>query len=113
MLDGTPMIFPMMDKLKKLIIAQLPTVMEYLEECDLDMMMCFGEQLFTILLYDVPRTFAKRILDLFLFEGEEMIFSIIINMLKICKDKILSLEAEVLLFYLYYRNLKIFLRRGC
>lgn len=48
------------------------------------MMMCFGEHIFTILLYHVPKTFAKRILDLFLFVGEEMIFSILINMLKIC-----------------------------
>lgn len=59
------------------------------------MMMCFGEHIFTILLYHVPKTFAKRILDLFLFVGEEMIYSILINMLTICREKILTLDPEV------------------
>jgi len=86
--------------------------MKCIEESELDMMMCFGEHIFTILLYHVPKTFAKRILDLFLFVGEEMIFSILINMLKICQEKILTLDPEVTNYNLLLKALKDFFKKG-
>ena len=84
-MDGTPMIYQMLEKLNEKINNALPLVMEHMQKCELDMMTCFGHHFFTLFLYNVPKTFAKRLLDLFLFEGENMVYSILINMLKICQ----------------------------
>lgn len=41
-------------------------------------------------MYHAPKEFSARIIDIFLLEGENIIFDIIIRMMTLCKQKIMS-----------------------
>lgn len=51
----------------------------------------FSQYYITILLYNTPKDFSKIILDLFLLDGENVIHSLVIRMLKLNEDFILSI----------------------
>lgn len=53
------------------------------------------------MLYNTPKDFSKVILDLFLLDGENIIHSLIIRMLKLHEDTIIGLfeEAELMEFF--------------
>ena len=54
--------------------------------------MIFQPFFLTIMVYRAPQEFSSRIIDAFLLGGETVIFQIILNILRICEDKILSLD---------------------
>lgn len=53
------------------------------------------------MIYNTPRGLAKRILDLFLLQGERAIHSVILRMMKICEDRILAMNdmGELIRFF--------------
>lgn len=69
-LDGTPGIYIMISNLEKKMKEFIPEIYEHIFAIGLDLFSCFSQYFFTIMLYNAPKTVQKRILDLFLFEGE-------------------------------------------
>ena len=64
-------------------------------------MTIFSQYYITILLYNTTKDFSKVILDLFLLDGENIIHSLIIRMLKLHEDTIIGLfeESELMEFF--------------
>ncbi|KAL4466571.1 hypothetical protein ABPG73_015142 [Tetrahymena malaccensis] len=90
-LDGTPGIHQMIKILDQKMKEYIPKIYQHIADVGLESYSCFSQYFFTILLYNAPKTVQKRILDLFLFEGEQILYSVIIKMLTLCSDIILSI----------------------
>ncbi|EGR27308.1 Rab6 GTPase activating GAPCenA, putative [Ichthyophthirius multifiliis] len=103
-LDGTPGIFQILDKFDIKLQQELPQIRQKIIDCGLSVYICFPQYFFTILLYNSPKNFQKRVIDLFLFKGEEALMQIIINMLNFCQDIILKIEDT--------EDIMQFLRKG-
>jgi len=60
----------------------------------------FSPLLQTIFVYQTPESIALHIFDVFLFDGDQVIFTLLINMIKMQEEKILQLESKDLLDYM-------------
>jgi hypothetical protein len=60
----------------------------------------FSQHFLTIISYKVRPRFSVRVMDLVLFHGGEVVVKMLFNMIKMKKDKILSLSQEYLFRYL-------------
>ena len=47
----------------------------------------------TIFIYDVPMDVAVRIIDVFLYDGEHILFKILLNMLQLKEKRILEFHT--------------------
>lgn len=71
--------------LEELMEKFVPNVLRHIKQNELDLNMCFSQYYLTLVIYNTPRGLAKRILDLFLLQGERAIHSVILRMMKICE----------------------------
>lgn len=78
--------------LENLMDKFVPNILRHIKNSDLDLNMCFSQYYLTLIIYNTPRGLAKRILDLFLLQGERVIHSVILRMMKICEDRILAIN---------------------
>lgn len=62
----------------------VPAILQQIRKHDLDLNLCFSQYYLTLVIYNTPLCLAKRILDMFLLQGEQAIHSVILRMLKIC-----------------------------
>ena len=76
-------------------------LLEQLEEPN--MYILFSSKIFTVFISDLQEKYPyvlRTIFDSFLLDGEQVIYTILVNFFDMRKDKILSLEDEDLLYYL-------------
>jgi len=64
------------------MVKNVPAVYQKIIDYDWDLTI-FSQYYITILLYNTPKEFSKIILDLFLLDGENVLHSLIIKMLKL------------------------------
>lgn len=69
-----------------------PKILNHIKSYELDLNICFAQYYITLIIYNTPYGLAKRILDLFLLQGQQAIHSVIMKMLKICESKILNIN---------------------
>jgi len=100
--DNTPKLMELLGKLEVRISTDLPKLYKLFQEHAL-IPACFSQCFLTLLFYNSPLRFAKRVLDMFLLVGEDIIFDLIIKMLSLCEDDILAKE-EVVELYTFLRN---------
>eukprot|EP01016_Furgasonia_blochmanni_P035347 TRINITY_DN3905_c0_g1_i4.p1 TRINITY_DN3905_c0_g1~~TRINITY_DN3905_c0_g1_i4.p1 ORF type:complete len:386 (-),score=84.84 TRINITY_DN3905_c0_g1_i4:441-1598(-) len=91
MKDGTPRLFKILDVFERKLKSQLPDVYEKIHKHDLNIMCTFSQYFLTLFIYYAPIHFAKRVLDMFLLVGEEILYEIFMKMLTHCREKILSI----------------------
>lgn len=60
----------------------------------------FASMIQTIFIYDSPESVATQIFDVFLLDGETVIFTLLLKMIEHKEEKILSLDDHDLLFYI-------------
>ena len=70
------------------------------DEDQVSLVPIFSPLLQTIFVYQTPEKIALHIFDVFLFDGDQVIFTLLINMIKMQEDKILQLESKELLDYM-------------
>lgn len=58
--------------------------------------MFFTNYYMTLMMYGVDIEFARVVLDLFLFEGEEIIHKFLLAMLRYQEDKLIKMKYEVI-----------------
>lgn len=80
----------MLGVLENLMKKFVPNILQHIYDCELDLNMCFSQYYLTLIIYNTPQGLAKRILDLFLLQGERVIHSVILRMMKICEKTILA-----------------------
>lgn len=75
-------------------------------ENDVTILMCFGQFLISIFTYDAPLEISVRIMDLFLLEGEGVLFNVIFTLVQLKREKILATDGSELYTYLKKEMLK-------
>ena len=79
--------------LETLMAEHVPTVYQKIIDFEWDLTI-FSQYYITIMLYNTPTGFSKIILDLFFLDGENVLHSLIIRMMKMQEDKILGCMDE-------------------
>lgn len=75
------------------MINHVPAVYQKIVDFEWDLTI-FSQYYITIMLYNTPVGFSKIILDLFFLDGENVIHSLIIRMMKLQEEKILGCMDE-------------------
>jgi hypothetical protein len=70
------------------MVEYVPAIYQKIIDYEWDLTI-FSQYYITILLYNTPREFSQIILDFFLLEGENVLHSLVIRMLKLNEDRIL------------------------
>ena len=71
-----------------------------MEEIEISLVPVFSSILQTIFIYDSPEEVATQIFDVFLLDGETVIFTLLLKMIEHKESKILSLTDHDLLQYI-------------
>lgn len=96
----------MLESLEKQMKRKLSDIAQHFLRQDIEYTMCFSQCLITIFLYDAPLELSTRIMDMFLFEGEQILFTVILKMLQMKRDKILHLKSQDLYMYIRQRMVR-------
>ncbi|XP_012944946.2 uncharacterized protein LOC101846777 isoform X2 [Aplysia californica] len=89
-----------MFKLECLIQELLPTLLVHFQTQNFDTSMYASSWFLTLYVTSLPLSLARRIMDLFVSEGMEMIFRVGVAILQSCQEDLLALDMEGLLKYL-------------
>lgn len=101
--SGTPKLVSMLESLSRQIKHRLPEVHKHFLTEGAEIMICFSQYFITLFMYDTPIPMSMRIMDLFLLEGEQVLFNLIIKMLLFKREKVLALNGQYLYTYLRSR----------
>mmetsp|Transcript_8185 Transcript_8185/g.8040 ORF Transcript_8185/g.8040 Transcript_8185/m.8040 type:complete len:127 (+) Transcript_8185:90-470(+) len=88
----------MLDCLSSQLESLLPEVYNHLQTENLELT-CFSPYFITIFGCKVPLQYGMRVVDMFLYEGEQVIISLLLNMLTLKQGKILRMNFEELFRY--------------
>jgi len=69
-------------------------------EIEISLVPVFASIIQTIFIYDSPEHIATHIFDVFLLDGDSVIFTVLIKMIELKEEKILATEGHELLDYL-------------
>lgn len=71
-----------------------------MDEIEISLVPVFSSIIQTIFIYDSPESVATHIFDVFLLDGESVIFTLLLKMLEHKQGKILSIYGHDLLTYI-------------
>ena len=97
--EGTPKLITLLDSFDRQFNRTLPRIAMHLAENQVPTALCFSQVFTTIFIYDVPMDIAVRIIDVFLYDGEHILFKILLNMLQLKEKRILEFHTQELLNY--------------
>ncbi|CAD8110295.1 unnamed protein product [Paramecium primaurelia] len=92
-IPGFPGLIRMMKVLDLKFQNELPQLYAHFQESNVDLNVCFQQQYLSLLMYGISWEISRMIFDLFLFEGEVIIHTFLIGMLKYCQDNLLRLKT--------------------
>jgi len=95
---GTPKLIKMLDTFAGDLQRNLGDVYEHIQKEGVEMTI-FSWCFITLFICKAPLEFSVRIMDMFLCEGEQIIFSSLLKMLSLKKEKILRKKFEELVIY--------------
>jgi Rab-GTPase-TBC domain len=95
-----------MAAVKKEVKKRFPDIHKHFEEQDIQLLACFSQYFISLFLYDIPSNVGTRILDIFLLEGEKVLFNLLYKMISLKRSKILLLNSQDLLYYLRKKLVK-------
>jgi len=101
-MDGTPKLLELLRGLESRLERELPKLHSLLIN-DLCLNACFSQCYLTLLCYNSPLSFAKRVLDMFLLEGESVLTDILMKMLAKAEPEILK-KRDMEVIYPFLRN---------
>lgn len=90
----TPKLIKLLGRLKKKMKKEVEDVYQHLMDMDLPIEGIFAPYFLTLFLYSTPIHIAERIIDCFLYKGEDFMLEMTIKMLKMKRSKILRFQAE-------------------
>ena len=100
--ENTPKLMEMLGRLKQDLTKRFPLIWRHLCEHEVLVESVFSQAFITLFIYYTKVQLAKRIFEIFLVEGELMIFRMITKMLKLNRDKILAMDMSQLHHYLRF-----------
>ncbi len=82
----------------------MPEVYNKIRDFEWDLTI-FAQYYLTILIYNTPKEYSKIILDLFFLDGENILHSLIVRMMKLQEGKILGFKDELEMINYFKRDL--------
>lgn len=92
--NNTPKLMKLLEKLKKKMKREVEEIYDVLVQLDLPMEGIFAPYFLTLFLYSTPIEIAEKIIDCFLYNGEEFLLEMTIRMLKMKRQTILCLICK-------------------
>lgn len=96
----------MMKAMKKEVKKRFVDLYFHFKREDVQLAACFSQYFLTIFLYDTPTSIGLRIFDVFLFEGERVLFELLYRMLALKKERLMEMQSQELFGYLRKRIVK-------
>lgn len=90
----------MLEVLESEINKNLPELNSYLQARELHFGMVFTQRIITLFACDGPIALAERVLDVFLYEGEYVLITLILRMLQIKQHTLMAQSPDTLYTYL-------------
>jgi len=85
----------LLKSLETQVKKRLPRVFRHLQEQEVQVAMPFTPFLMTIFSCSTPHAMAIRVMDMFLVEGEHVLFILLLRMLALKEGHVLELQGEV------------------
>lgn len=85
----------LLKSLESQVKKRLPKVFHHLQAQEVQIAMPFTPFLMTIFSCGTPHAMAVRIMDMFLVEGEHVLFILVLRMLALKESHVLELQGEV------------------
>ena len=98
LVDGCPKLIDCCMQLDKMLEKRTPEVYQRMDAIGLNTDMCFNQYFVTLCLYNTPKPLAARVLDLFLFRGEDVLFELLVKAVSMFKKEILQMSQMEHLF---------------
>ena len=92
LIDNTPKLFEIFSKFNRKMQIELPDIWKHINNFGLHSEMCFSSYFLTIMSNDCPFDLSKRIMELFLVFGQEILINFLIKVLKLFKIDILKIR---------------------
>ena len=97
----TSKLIEMLTFLENILESTFPSVYNHImEEIEISLVPVFSSIISTIFIYDTPESVATSIFDVFLLDGEIVIFTLLIKMIEHKEEKILNTFDHDLLDYM-------------
>jgi len=93
-IKGMPGLIRLLEILLENIRKKLPEIHNHFISQEINSTGLFSHVFLTCLNYRAPINFATQVFDLFLLHGETILIDSVINMLRLCKTKILGFKQE-------------------
>ena len=77
-----------------------------MDEIEISLVPVFSSIIATIFIYDSPEQVATQIFDVFLLDGEQVIFTLLLKMIELKEEKILNTFDHDLLKYIRQKMCK-------
>jgi len=90
----TPKLMKLLERLKKKMKKEVEDIYDHLINQELPIEGIFAPYFLTLFLYSTPVNIAEKIIDWFLYKGEDFILEMIIKMLKMKQNKILKFKWD-------------------
>src|SRR5690606_37358979 len=98
--DNCPRLMDNLFKFEQLIKDEIPDVFAHMENEAIMVHGCFAGYFLTVCSQTCPVEFSKRIMDVFLLNGEPVIFDVLMKVMITCKKDIFALKGEKLFGFL-------------
>lgn len=98
-MPGTPKLTKILDAFAVSLQNNLQQVYEHFQKEGIELTL-FSWCYITLFICRGPLDFSERVMDMFLYEGEQIIHSILLKMLSLKKNKILRMKFEELFGFL-------------
>ena len=98
---NTSKLVQLMEFLECVLETAWPQIYEHImEEIEISLVPCFSSIISTLFIYDSEEQTARQIFEVFLLDGEQVIFTLLLKMIEIKEEKILSMYDHDCLDYI-------------
>ena len=101
--ETTPKLLSLLEVLESEINKNLPDLNAFLQARELHFGMVFTQRLITLFACDGPVALAERVLDVFLYEGEYVLITLVLRMLQLKQHTLMAQSTDTLYQYLRRR----------
>eukprot|EP01017_Pseudomicrothorax_dubius_P037840 TRINITY_DN559_c0_g1_i9.p1 TRINITY_DN559_c0_g1~~TRINITY_DN559_c0_g1_i9.p1 ORF type:complete len:182 (-),score=44.81 TRINITY_DN559_c0_g1_i9:94-639(-) len=103
--DRMPKLFSLIQTFEKRLVREVKGVVELMKEHKLNVIDCFGHHFISLMASTLPFQFSARIMDVFLFSGEKILFDVLVRLVQISRDEILDQPDTECLFNFLKREM--------
>ena len=94
--DACPQLMENIFKFEAILREEVPDILDHMEASGVTTHSAFTHLFLTLICQNTPVEFSVRIIDVYLFYGEKVLFDVLLRVVMVCKKEIMSLKDEKL-----------------